>query len=68
MVALRVIFVSCPSLHFLTRFARVAELVDAADLKSADRKVVQVQVLFRAPYKRHEFSALRILERHAVSS
>ena len=27
----------------------MAELVDAADLKSADRKIVQVQVLSRAP-------------------
>ena len=41
---------SIPTLaSILMRFARVAELVDAADLKSADRKVVQVQVLFRAP-------------------
>ena len=36
-------------LYFLLRSAGVAELVDAADLKSVDRKVVGVQVPLRAP-------------------
>ncbi len=39
-------------------FARVAELVDAADLKSADRKVVQVQVLSRAPNKSNGYAII----------
>ena len=42
-------FDSDPSLHFFIRLARVAELVDAADLKSAIRKGVWVQVPPRAP-------------------
>jgi hypothetical protein len=37
--------------------ARVAELVDAADLKSADRKVVPVRFRLRAPSL--SFSKLR---------
>ncbi len=34
--------------------ARMAKLADAADLKSADRKVVGVQVPLWAPLKRSE--------------
>ena len=35
----------------LDEIARMAKLADAADLKSADRKVVGVQVPLRAPTK-----------------
>ena len=33
-------------------------MVDAADLKSADRKVVQVQVLSRAPNKSNSYTII----------
>ncbi len=50
MLALRVVFDSDPRLS-LHRLARVAELVDATDLKSVIRKGVRVQVPPRAPTK-----------------
>lgn len=37
-------------------FAEMAELVDAVDSKSTDRKVVRVRVPFSAPYLRISYT------------
>ncbi len=55
-------FDSDPSLHFSCH-ARVAELVDAADLKSADRKIVPVRVRLWAPSMSERNSTLRLWQR-----
>ena len=48
-------FDSDPSLHFPV--ARVAELVDATDLKSVDGNIVPVQVRPRAPFKSDAYTS-----------
>ncbi len=45
--------------------ARMAKLADAADLKSADRKVVGVQVPLRAPTKQKTYKKNAAREREA---
>ena len=64
--AFRTVFDSVPSLHFTRITARVAELVDATDLKSVDRKVVRVRVSPRAPIKTISYAIFFICRRDAA--
>ena len=50
--------------RFVRSLARMAKLADAADLKSADRKVMGVQVPLRAPNKSITYKELPSSRKH----